>query len=490
MKRIYLQVGGKTLPLYDEKLFMNHNTITKMKKYLLSIALGLSLNATAQDNVLSHQQAVDDICNMVYTVSEVHPNMYGGCNELRFHTFVDSIARSIPDNISKEEFYQKAAQIIGMLNDSHSAVVPPAQDILKKHSMLIPIQVKLEQNKKDIDIIVTINATDSIPDDARIISINGVSANEIARKLSSVFSSDPGIHELGTTTKSFHPLFEMMYESDIYDIEYMPKGKKQKAKTVRIKPMPMSEYLTLVKARNRQSVTNNSTEPYSYRITDDGKVAILSFRSCANPQMMETFADDLVKTLNEKKIKNLIIDVTENSGGDANVGDALLKRICPKPFTDVAKMLERITPTTLSLLTPEQGRGMKTPELSLTSFPLFDPLPEAQRFTGKIYLLTSTRTFSSASLFANTFKEFGCGIVIGEETGGKQTHYGDIVYHTLPNSGLRMTISHKMFWAYGADEKYNHGTLPDVEVDADKALDMALEIIKNGGKLPSSTKRK
>lgn len=461
-----------------------------MKKYLISVALGLSINAFAQNQgMLTHQQAIEDICNMMYTVSEVHPNMYGGCNELRFHSTVDSIARTIPDSIGKVEFYQKAAQIMGMLNDSHSVVLPPMQEIFTADMKFLPLQVKLEKNKKDIDIIVDMDFTDSIPDGAKITSINGISANEIACKLTSFFSSKPDAFELNNISQMFHPMFEMMYSESIYNIVYMPKCKNQTAKTVHIKPLSIQEYKTVgnAKLKAKNTAKANSSDPYSYRITDDGKVAILSFRSCVDEEKMASFADDLVKTLKNKKIEYLIIDVTENGGGSSNVGAALLQRICPKPFGFTNKMLERLTPTSLPLLSPLQATD-KGPGLYFSHFPLIDPLPEAQRFNGKVYLLTSSQTFSSASMFANTFKEFGCGMVIGEETGGKQIHYGDYINYILLNSGLTINISHKMFWEYGADEKHNHGTLPDVKVAADKALDKALEIIKNGGKVPAPAK--
>lgn len=64
--------------------------------------------------------------------------------------------------------------------------------------------------------------------------------------------------------------------------------------------------------------------------------------------------------------------------------------------------------------------------------------------------------------------------------GGMNVAYGDILSYRLPLSGLRCSVSFKRFWQFRADENDIHGTIPDVAVRADEALDRALGIIKAG----------
>lgn len=76
----------------------------------------------------------------------------------------------------------------------------------------------------------------------------------------------------------------------------------------------------------------------------------------------------------------------------------------------------RITPTTKRLgIGDNMAPGIYFSPEDSTNFE--EPLPDTGRFAGKVYLPTSHTTFSSASSFAWAFKEFGCGVVIGEETG-------------------------------------------------------------------------
>ena len=164
------------------------------------------------------------------------------------------------------------------------------------------------------------------------------------------------------------------------------------------------------------------------------------------------------------------------------MGDILLRYISPEPFTQMEKILMRITPLTAKLM-----GGGQTPKF------VFHEVPSEQykqprtaeegHYRGRVYLLTSNRTFSSAGSFAWTFKECGIGPVIGEETGGMNVCYGDVLNYRLPVSGLWCSLSYKRFWQFRANENDIHGTIPDVAVPATEAMDAAMKLIKkNNGK--------
>ena len=145
----------------------------------------------------------------------------------------------------------------------------------------------------------------------------------------------------------------------------------------------------------------------------------------------------------------------------------------------MGKALVRVTPTTIRLT----GRTQMVPGWSFyndeSKGNFIPPLTKEEgHYEGSVYLLISHHTFSSAGSFAWAFKEFGMGTVIGEESGGMNVSFGDIIYYKLPVSGLSCTISFKRFWQYGADEKEIHGTLPDYAVPQEGALAKAFQLIK------------
>lgn len=90
------------------------------------------------------------------------------------------------------------------------------------------------------------------------------------------------------------------------------------------------------------------------------------------------------------------------------------------------------------------------------------PKEVKQKFSGKTYLLTSHYTFSSANMLAASYKCYGMGTIVGEETGGVLASYGDLVGFQLPNSGLNAYCSYKWFVlpCYGGEVQ---GVRPDVK---------------------------
>lgn len=213
----------------------------------------------------------------------------------------------------------------------------------------------------------------------------------------------------------------------------------------------------------------------------------MNFNSFYDPEAFQTFADSMFRTLKNENIPNLIIDIRKNGGGSSFIGDELFQYISPVPFLQFEKMIVRTTPTTLKLKQQLYGQLSKSDSIyGITSYDV-GALKELRendlRYKGNVYLLISHFTFSSASSFSWTFKQFGMGTVSGEESGGMGVCFGDVLSFYLPNSDLCCGISHKKFYQYGATEKDNHGTLPHYNIPEEDALEWTINnlIDKNTG---------
>jgi C-terminal processing protease CtpA/Prc len=107
------------------------------------------------------------------------------------------------------------------------------------------------------------------------------------------------------------------------------------------------------------------------------------------------------------------------------------------------------------------------------------------RFSGKSFLLIGNGTFSAAVMFASSFKCFGDGTIIGEETGGITVGSGDAHFFYLPNSKMKIMVSWKKFYEVcGIDNR--RGVLPDYLVSntvedeiqkKDKVLEFTIDFI-------------
>lgn len=79
-------------------------------------------------------------------------------------------------------------------------------------------------------------------------------------------------------------------------------------------------------------------------------------------------------------------------------------------------------------------------------WPLWQALEKSERFKdpGDIIGLISRQTFSSAMSNSHQLRDSCGAVLIGEPTGGKPNHFGQLSSFQLPNSGL--TISHSTRW--------------------------------------------
>ena len=72
------------------------------------------------------------------------------------------------------------------------------------------------------------------------------------------------------------------------------------------------------------------------------------------------------------------------------------------------------------------------------------------------------------------------GSIIGEETGGTISYYGDFWMMQTPNTKIRFHISPKRFIQYGGND-LNRGVIPDyiIEDKKNSVLDFTYDIINN-----------
>lgn len=419
---------------------------------------------------LSREQARFDIDALVYTLSQVHPDIFSVCSQAELFAAVNEAKASLPDSVTRLELYRRAAPIVAMIGDGHTNLVYPYNDVFTKEHRRLPLSAEVLSDKS----IVCDRCIDSIiPREAKILSINGI---ETCKMLDAMMPFEAGEREhfkLSRINGDFEALRHMLYPSDTFDITYLPVGAK---KTLSVK-LPAETFEEIQKRIPAKAGVNPSA-PYSFTIDKKNDVAIMDFRHFEDIEGMRAFADSMFTTLRKDGIGNLIIDVRRNGGGNSRVGDILLRYISPIPFTQMDRSLIRITPTTQRL------RGNNDIPAQFTFYDIDEghyikPLTKEEgHYDGNVYLLTSNKTFSSAGSFSWAFKETGAGTVIGEETGGMNVCFGDILGYNLPVSGLYCTISYKRFWQFRADENDIHGTLPDIAVPADKAMDEVMKLVK------------
>lgn len=291
-------------------------------------------------------------------------------------------------------------------------------------------------------------------------------------------SGEAGFYRLFQIFENFQMYMNLLYPSDIYEIVYQNGGETH---TVNLKAVDYNSFGNEIGEHlSGFWMFHHSNEPYSYKVLGNG-VALMDFASCEAPEKMGIFADSMVANLKKHNIKDLIIDLRLNGGGNSAVGDSLLRRISSVPFMSVERVSYKVTPTSQKLL--REQRSWKDLEIGYYSKDyigpeyLQQPLPEPQRFNGRVWMLISHATFSAGVDCAIEFKKSHIGKIIGQETGGMNACYIDCLDYRLPHSSLDCNISYKHSIYAGGDEGHPHGVLPDYEVSAQDALEYTLKLI-------------
>jgi hypothetical protein len=185
----------------------------------------------------------------------------------------------------------------------------------------------------------------------------------------------------------------------------------------------------------------------------------------------DTLVAQMFKTMQEKNIQTLVVDVRYNGGGNSILCDILLSYLKPENLLKQGNNYIRISPfwkEHYPLMYPEleqvlikkqqsleMGQLYRTTDLSfqkkktstekkMTKY--FQHNKEiANIFSGNVVFIQGKNTYSSAGLLITNAVDNSIGKIIGEKSTYKPCSYGDILAWELPNTKIQGGISHKIF---------------------------------------------
>jgi tetratricopeptide (TPR) repeat protein len=220
--------------------------------------------------------------------------------------------------------------------------------------------------------------------------------------------------------------------------QYTAKPTEEPAYTRRLFPSKLASAGPV--PRSLQRVNEN----YWFELLPDAKTLYFQFNQVMDEsdQPIEMFAVKLRAALASSSIRNLIIDVRHNNGGNLNLFTPLLRAI-------------------VAFETTHEG--------------------------AKLYVLTSRQTFSAAQVFINELDRYTSAVFAGEPSGSRPNFIGESAATALPYSGLEMTISTRYHQTDDQDQrKWIAPKIPvelssaDYFANRDPVLDTVLEVIRTG----------
>lgn len=390
--------------------------------------------ADSYEKVLTSEEAIEDLDYMMNFLKKDHPALLNGIpSEVgERYNIVRAELENI-DTISVNELCRKTEYVLTCLHDGHTYTFP----------------------KYDYHYL-----KDAFSGDLagyKTFSVNGLTIEELARQSGELFSYETESWEI-TRIRSLYFSLEGLDYLGLDNTEVTYVFEKDGEKITRT--YTVEDYALLTEIEDNTNDTENESF-VSYEIDEERSLAVMTLKECKANAEYNKAVRDMFTEVKEKNIRHVAVDIRGNGGGnDAVIGEFFR-------YLDIDEYMTCGLEWRLGFLNipypPYLEKNEKVNDLL---------------FKGDFYLLTSSGTFSSGMLYAQYVKDNHIGTIIGEAPGNDPNGYGEVVFFSLPNSKIFMSVSTKHF--VRAD--VNAGTYlvePDVVCDAGEAEDRLYEMIGN-----------
>ncbi|WP_128547139.1 S41 family peptidase [Larkinella soli] len=216
----------------------------------------------------------------------------------------------------------------------------------------------------------------------------------------------------------------------------------------------------------------------------------------------ESFHREVFETLERLKVKDLVIDLRQNTGGNAEIGSDLMSYLMDSDFRQVDRAECRVRrPNACAYFDRKEKRMLRQNfrfmksdggryQFGKSNVGWNKPASQ-HRFNGRVYILTSGRTFSAASIFTASLKAQRPVTIIGQETGGGEAGCNGGIIQTLTLPETRIRVRFPVFWIATASRNPDRGrgVMPDYTIEysitdrikqRDRDMEKALLLIQEG----------
>jgi len=448
-----------------------HRDLSMLKKALLPLALfSLLLAGCAKPHLdifpelsdpelvnkkLSTQKLHQDIDAFYQGVLERHPDLEKYASKVEIKRQIKKLKQEISVPMTRTDFYRIVGKLSHSFNDGHTFLIWPYQEysaLKEKGEKPFPFSVAF--NKRGVFIAQDYSSESmTIKKGSRLIEVNGIPIGELFDELQKYTGGETDILRRHIVAERFAPMLWGAY-GFINDFNI----KLERGGETREMRISKNQDWRLVEQENQRS------EEFFYSKLNDSTGYLYIETFDVDVDWFEDFIDDTFETINSNTIKKLIIDIRSNTGGNTDSAAYLTSYLTKQPVKMVSSVKEKLNQENRGLFN-YKGEAGEFVEQDWNEF--IEPQNEDIRFKGKVYLLVSPLSYSSAIVFATTLKDNQLATLVGQETGGFANQTGQGNLFNLPNSQLRVYVATKLLVRPSGNKKVI-GVVPDILVEASK----------------------
>ena len=430
-------------------------------------AIGPAHTAPPPLSELEESEALADIALLKRVLERVHPGYDRFATREELEAAWGSLHAAARGGVSDGELYLEVSRLLATLRCEHTKASLPESisSWRKEEPSYLPFRVEVfgdraflaavDSSQPGLAIGQELLSVDGMPTAEILaavrpfISIDGYT--EASRDVDLGFQTEylgGGIDHFGALLHGFRGRFTV-------EIEEVGGGARQELSVKALDYPSWQEMATGGEARYL-----NFRDEVSLELLGES-VALLevgTFVNYRDPVDPDEVYGPLFRSLRERSVETLIVDLRTNGGGSDDAQLGLLRHLMTEPFLwaepalfktnglgDLADVLTTWDPTALEArpewFEPAEG-GFYTlrPEIAGDPSGTLEPAPDA--FTGEVILLTSTANASGSTHLIAKLKDSGRVTTVGTATGGNPTGAtaGLLFTLRLPASGIDVLV--------------------------------------------------
>jgi uncharacterized protein YxeA len=343
-----------------------------------------------------------------------HENLFFSKNKTEFDRDMDLLISRV-GKYNNMQVKGQLAKIVSSIHDSHTAV-----DIYGDSAY----PIKFFQFGDGIYVVDAPLKYESLWG-KKLTGINGYSIEQLHSKIDPFISKD-------NNAILKNQFCNLIRSNEVLKISGITEGNNvvmnfsgDQNNNVKVEPLKESDYENIKFLSNDSKYVSKipftkqkMDKNYWFKYIEDSKIAYVKYNSCQNIKgySFSKFTGDTFKIIDNKKASILVVDLRDNGGGNSKIFNTFLDEL--------------------------KKRG------NINS-------------KGHLFVIIGRKTFSSSILNAMDLKNDTNAILVGEPTGGKPNHFGEVKVLHLSNVNVDIQYSSNYF---KTSDKNLDSIYPDVNI--------------------------
>lgn len=440
---------------------MNNKRFISIFIVFVTIISLFSINVKGKKEAFTLKELQSDFNQFKDIIEKNHPKLYANNEEL--NKLYETQYALLKDGMNSIDFYRILSPVLEKVGCGHSVMNFSEEDqakLFKTNNYHLPFDIKVIDEK--LLVRKSLNNSD-IPEGSEIISINGKSSDEIINILLNNISADGSNkpYKYYVMSRWFGRVyFKYIDASEKFDITYIDPSEHKKVETT------INSISRVVLDGVTDSLNGETTEITSSFEDDYAVLTLRTFEyyDYASNAKFKKYIDNFFKTIEEKKIPNLILDIQGNSGGDPYCTDYLLSYLIDKQY-------QYFQPNNVNFYEELVAKQKN----------------QKNNYKGNVYTLIDGGNFSSSGHFISLLKYHKIGTLIGADTGSSYACTANVKIIELKNTKINVEMATSAFKTAVKGLEDSRTITPDFRVtptindyinNKNVARDFAIDLIK------------